>query len=174
MTDIDPELKYCPGCKEEYRAEILLCAGCQVELLSGKEFLEGNKSASLERDSRSMELSPGDELVTLRGGSLNDMKHLRTILAAERIPALLVSEDGSCGKGCCGSNFLLQVRLEDGQAALSVLADDFKRSTSLASHDLANADSVFDVEAANTTCPACGRVFETSATTCPDCGLCFG
>jgi len=174
MRDIVPELKYCPVCNDEYRAEIVMCAGCEVELMTGEQYLEMKSGRLRERENRSMELSVDDELVAIRSGSLIDMKQLRSLLAKEMIPSLLVSEDGGCAKGCCGSNFVLQVRLQDGQEALAVLADEFKRSTSLESHDLSNADAVFDVKAENITCPACGHSFAPTTTTCPDCGLCFG
>lgn len=174
MNEIDPELNYCPVCHDEYRAGIEKCAACGVELVDGVRFREMQSGEGRARETRSMELSVDDELVTLRSGSLSEMKQLSSLLAAEKIPSLLVSEDGSCGKGCCGATVILQIRMEDGQDALAVLAEDFKRSTSLESYDLTHAGAVFDSEAENTTCPACGHTFAPTTTTCPDCGLCFG
>ncbi|MCW5200967.1 hypothetical protein VU07_04100, partial [Desulfobulbus sp. F4] len=37
---IEPELKYCPKCGDEYRAEIIACAACAVSLISGREVIE--------------------------------------------------------------------------------------------------------------------------------------
>lgn len=174
MRDIDPELKYCPACNDEYRAEIVACAGCEGELITGEQYLEMKNDSLSERDNRSMELSADDELVQLRSGPLQEMKQMRSLLAKENIPSLLVGEDDGCGKGCCGANVILQVRLQDGQAAVNVFAEEFKRSTSLTSHDLSTVDSIFDEKAKNTSCPACGHSFSPTTTTCPDCGLCFG
>jgi len=174
IQDIDPQLKYCPVCHDEYRSEIVMCAGCDVELITGDQFVEMNSSSAQDRNDRSMELSVNDELVHLRSGPLNDMKKLASLLANEKIPSLLVSEDDDCGKGCCGTSVILQVRLNDGQDALAILADEFKRETSLSSYDLSNVDSVFDEKAENTTCPACGHSFAPTTMACPDCGLSFG
>lgn len=173
MTDIDPELKYCPVCNDEYRAEIVVCASCEVELLPGEKFIELKHGNVPERSNRSMELSPDDELVLLRSGSLLEMKQMRSLLAKEMIPSLLVNEDANCGKGCCGSNFLLQIRLQDSQDALAILARDFQQSTSLESYDVSNVDAVFDSTAEQTICPACGHSFAPTTLTCPDCGLHF-
>ncbi len=174
MFDIDPKLKYCPECKDEYRADFDNCASCDVQLIAGAMFIKILNGTVQKKAGRSMEISSEDELVTLRSGSLQDMKQLRALLKDESIPSLLVSEDDNCGKGCCGSNFFLQVRLQDGQEALAVLAHDFQRSTSLESHDLSNTQVVYDNSAKKTTCPACGHQFTPTTMTCPDCGLCFG
>ncbi len=174
MTDIDPELKYCPKCHDEYRAGIKMCAGCDVELITGVKFIDLNNDNLMNRKSHLPELLPDDKLVSLQSGSLQNMKNLCSILATEMIASLLVSEDGSCGKGCCGPNFLLQVRSQDSEAALAVLADEYKRSSSLESHDLSTIDTVFDADAADTICPACGHNFKPTTMTCPECGLCFG
>ena len=174
MTDIDPDLKYCPVCNDEYRAEFVLCAGCEIELMTGRQYIEMTGAGIQERESRSMDLSTDDELIQLRSGPLNEVKQLRSLLEKEHIPSLLVSKDGNCGKGCCGPSFLLHVRFEDGQAAMAILADEFRRTTSLMSHDLSTTDSVFDPDAETTFCPACGCSFSPTVMTCPDCGLCFG
>lgn len=174
MAVTDPLLKYCPVCHDEYRAEIKMCAGCEVELVTGQEFIALQQEGMREKNGRSMELSLDDERVNLRSGSLQNMKQLQLILAQEMIPSLLVGEDENCGKGCCGSVFLLQVRLQDSQEALRILKKEFEQSTSLQEHDLSNADAVFDQEAHMTTCPACGHCFAPSVLVCPDCGLEFG
>ncbi len=172
MRYIDPELKYCPSCDEEYRVEIELCASCNVTLLSGSERLAQEEAVQKQRASRSMTISNSDELASIRKGSLHDMKQLQTILANENIPSLLAGEAG-CGKGCCGTELYLQIKVSDGEEAMRVLADDFKEKTALDSHDLSTAHAVFDTGAENSTCPACGCVFSTRSPTCPDCGLCF-
>jgi len=174
MTDIDPELNYCPDCQDEYRADFDHCASCDVQLISGAMFIEIQKGHVEKKLERPTELSTEDDLVSLRSGSLQDMKQLRSLLAAEHIPSLLVSEDGGCSKSCCGSTFFLQIREQDAQDALAVLAHDFHKSTALHSHDLSNTQVVYDNNAGKATCPACGCQFTPTTMTCPDCGLCFG
>ncbi|PID72369.1 MAG: hypothetical protein CSB34_02440 [Desulfobulbus propionicus] len=69
---------------------------------------------------------------------------------------------------------LLQVREADIQEVMAVLEQEYMESTSLVDHDITNAGAVFDTNAAQATCPACGYQFSTDTLTCPDCGLCFG
>lgn len=174
MRYTDPDLKYCPQCDEEYRQEIVTCVSCNIELITGNEKLVMEEEAKIKKTSRSMKISSDDELANIRKGPLGDMKRLKALLAAENIPSLIAGEKGSCGKGCCGGGELyLQIKIADGQAAMEVLANEFKRTTALDSHDLSNIHAVFDTGAEKSTCPACGCTFATSSSTCPDCGLCF-
>lgn len=175
MRQRDPELKYCPVCDDEYRAEIKMCAACAVELVSGQEKLVTEEVLKQKKAARSMELSVDDELVNIRKGPLLEMKNLQRILVKEQIPSLIAGEKKSsnCGKGCCGTDMFLQIKREDGEEAMEVLARDFKRTTALDHHDLQHVQSIFDQGARQTICPACGFSFTTSNGTCPDCGLCF-
>jgi len=173
MRYTDPELKYCPQCDEEYRAEIESCASCNVELLSGTEKRAFEEAAQQKKDSRSMRITNDDELVNIRKGSLHDMKQLQKLLVAENIPSLLAGEGSSCGKGCCGGDLYLQIKRADGEETMRVLAQDFEEKTALSSHDLSNVHAVIDTRAEQSVCPACGFSFSPSTSTCPDCGLCF-
>jgi hypothetical protein len=174
MRYTDPDLKYCPRCDEEYRAEIVTCASCNVALITGIEKLAVEQDKAVKLASRSMELSSDDQMADIRKGPLSEMKHLQAVLAARKIPSLIGGEKGGCGKGCCGGGEVyLRIRIEDGQEAMAVLAHEFKRTTSLDSHDLSNIHAVYDRGAEQTTCPACGFIFSTESSTCPDCGLCF-
>jgi hypothetical protein len=172
MRYTDPDLKYCPQCDEEYREEIITCVSCTVELITGSEKLVMEEVAKTKLASRSMEISADDELANIRKGPLADMKYLQGLLASENIPALVAGDKGNCGKGCC-EDFYLHIKMADGDDAMEVLAQEFKRTTALDSHDLSNIHAVFDTGAAKTACPACGCTFSTSESTCPDCGLCF-
>jgi len=173
MRYTDPDLKYCPQCDEEYREEMVICASCNVELISGSEKLAMEEEEKARKAARSMDISSDDELANIRKGPLADMKHLKNVLAAENIPSVIAGEKSSCGQGCCGGELYLQIRVADGNAAMEVLANEFKRTTALESHDLSNVHAVFDTGAAQSTCPACGCTFSTTSPTCPDCGLCF-
>lgn len=96
---IDPDMRYCPSCGDEYRADITTCAGCQVELVSGAEKLAEAKRQVKDFTSRSMEIGAGDPRVAVRGGKLRDLKPYQLLLAKERIPSLLTGEAGDCRKG---------------------------------------------------------------------------
>lgn len=170
---IDPEMNYCPACEVEYRGDINTCPSCNVQLLTGAEKIEQLQMQNSSQNVRSMELSPGDELVSIRKGPLKDMKMLQKVLVAERIPSILAGDEASCGKGCCGPEMYLQIKSEDIDVAAEVLARDFVRSTALNITDLKHADVVFDEQAKETVCPACGCRFSPTVGACPDCGLCF-
>lgn len=170
----DPELKYCPVCDEEYRADIKMCAACAVELILGREKIAVEDVLAQKKATRSMELSVDDDLVNIRKGPLLEMKNLQQILVREHIPSLIAGEKkSSCGKGCCGTELYLQIRREDGEEAMEVLVREFTRTTGLDHHDLSHVQSVYDERARQTVCPACGFSFSTSNGICPDCGLCF-
>jgi hypothetical protein len=173
VNGIDREMYYCPTCGDEYRPGIARCVSCAVPLVSGHEKLEqlAREQENLAR--RSMELSPEDELVNIRKGTLNDMKYLRKVLTEERIPSLIAGDGPGCGRGCGGPEMFLQIKEKDVDAALAILAKDFIKSTALDSHDLSNAQAVFDHQAAETQCPACGCRFSPTVGACPECGLSF-
>ena len=174
MRYIAPDLNYCPQCDEEYREDFKTCATCKVSLLSGTERLAVEEKEKLKIASRSMDISPDDELANIRKGALGEMKQLQAVLGAASIPSLLAGDESSCGTGGCrGKEMYLQIKVSDGNDAVEVLAEEFEKTTALSSHDLSKAHAVFDTGVAKSNCPACGCRFSTSSTACPDCGLCF-
>ncbi len=172
MRYIDSELNYCPQCDEEYRSDFATCASCNITLISGTDRLALEENQKKKLSERSMDISPDDELANIRKGPLGEMKQLQAVLGAQSIPSLVAGEKSNCGSGC-GTEMFLQIKTADGEAAVEVLAQEFKRTTSLESHDLSKINSVFDTGASKTNCPACGCKFSTNSKTCPDCGLCF-
>lgn len=171
---IDPECKYCPSCNEEYRAEIVLCADCGIELIGGEEMLEKERAVKARKKARKGDITPDDDIVSIHKGQLADLKVLEKELARENIGVLLSGDESSCGKGCCSSSFFLQVRREDARDAVEVVQQYIDRTTAISHHDLTCAEHVYNPQAGTAVCPACGFTFETSTSTCPDCGLCFG
>ncbi|MFH1021133.1 MAG: hypothetical protein V1782_11080 [Pseudomonadota bacterium] len=169
---IEHDLKYCPKCREEYRQEAETCATCALPLVLGADLAAMEKGGA--RRNRKGALTPDDQLVVIFQASLADLKHLKVLLDGERIGAMISKEGGGCASGGCAPKFQLQVRQEEVQDALQVLAEEHRRATVLAEHDAAHAEAVFNPEAEEAVCPACGFAFATTTTTCPDCGLCFG
>jgi len=180
MKDIDPELKYCPECNDEYRAEITRCAGCEVELLTGEELTEQLEARRKKLESRSLEISPDDDLVPIRRGGLPGMQHLAQLLEKENIGSLLVGDMNTCAKdrfGNTGSHpttYDFQVRSEDAAEALHIIEAEHRKETHLDHHDNTNGDFIFNHAAQVAKCPACGHTFPTSENACPDCGLVLG
>ena len=171
---IDPDLKYCPECNDEYRAEIEKCAVCCVDLITGLQKIAMEEERQKILEGRSTDLSPDDDLVAIRRGSLADMRHLSDLLNGENIGTLLAGDDNTCGQGCCPSVYNLLVKREDGMDALHIVEEEHKRATGLAQHEGVNGDAVFNPHANEAQCPACGHLFPTTQTKCPDCGLSFG
>jgi hypothetical protein len=171
---IDPQLKYCVQCNDEYMPQRETCGVCGMKLLSGQEMLAREEARKRKLSNRASRITAADDVVPIRQGPLQDMKHMEALLQSEGIPALLIGDESSCGKGCsCATSFLLQVRREDVQDALMMLAEEFRRTTALDSHDITYADSVFNPLAPEVICPACGHRFPPAAGSCPDCGLQF-
>lgn len=166
---IDPELNYCPDCKDEYRSDFSTCAACQKDLISGADLLAAETSNESEVPD-SAEISGDDTLIVLQKGSLLDMKNMKRILGEATVPAILTKDDN---KGCCGVDMYLHIRLQDKDRAVAVLNSEFEKTTELHQYDLSTADAVFDQGASMTTCPACGYEFMPSSSACPDCGLQF-
>ena len=169
MNMIDPELKYCPDCKDEYRSDFSICAACQKELISGADLLATDSKKEPEVQA-SVEITADDTLVVLQRGSLLDMKNMKRILVKASVPAILTKDDN---KGCCGVEMYLHIRLQDKERAVAVLNSEFEKTMALHQYDLSTADVVFDQGAAMTICPACGYEFMPTSSACPDCGLQF-
>lgn len=170
---IDPELKYCPRCKDEYRAEIVACAACEVPLISGVEMQARQWAGAERRTTRKGELRDDDELVSVRRGPLPEMRAYELVLQREGIATMLAGDQKSCGKNCCPSNFDLVVRREEAAEAVQLIAAEIRRTAPLDGPGGSHHEAVFHDEAAETVCPACGHRFPTGPE-CPDCGLCFG
>lgn len=171
---IEPHLKYCPHCRDEYRAEIATCASCQRTLLTGREMQDLVRQIFPNGTRRSMAIKADDDLTTILQGPLLQLKQVQALLSRHKIPSLLVNEDGTdCNKGCCGPTVVLQVKADDLEAAVHILQQEHVRSTGLAGHDHSHVGAVYDIRAEEATCPACGFVFPTSESACPDCGLQF-
>ncbi len=171
---VDPDLKYCPECHDEYRAEIIRCAACGIELITGVQKIALQEAQQKKLQEKNVELNPDDDLVVIRRGPLPDMRHLVELLQSENIATLLAADEKTCGKGCCPSVYDLLVKRDDGMEALHILEEEHRRTTGLADYDFSAADSVFNPEAGEACCPACGFSFPTTETTCPDCGLSIG
>jgi hypothetical protein len=166
---IDPELKYCPDCKDEYRSDFSTCAACNKELISGADLLAADVDKKPKNQS-SLEITGDDTLVVLQKGSMLDMKNMKRNLAGASVPAILTKDDN---KGCCGVEMYLHIRMQDKDRAIAVLNSEFEKTTELHQYDLSTADAVFDQGANMTICPACGYEFMPTSSACPDCGLQF-
>lgn len=172
--NIEPDLNYCPQCADEYRAGITTCAACGIELLSGAQMQALHESRTRKKSSRSLTILPDEPLTPVRKGPVLQMKELQAYLLRHGLPSLAVKESAACcTTGCRGGELLLQVRTADLPEVMTALEQEYRQSTGLSDHDTSLAGAVYNTQAAEAVCPACGFRFSTSSTTCPDCGLCF-
>ena len=171
---MEPHLKYCPQCGDEYRTEIVLCAACGLELVSGADIISAASAVEAERCGQGDGgvILEHDRLIALQRGGILDMKQLKNLLEKAAIPALLAKEDG-CRGGCGGPEVLLQVREQDGERAVALLRKEFDRTTAINDYVVGSAEAVFALDSSRVLCPACNCEFTPDGPSCPDCGLCF-
>lgn len=177
---VEPDLKYCPQCDDEYRAEIEKCAACGVVLITGRQKIEIEEARRKKLETRANDLSPDDELVPIKRGNLPYMRHLASLLHIEKIGTMLQGDMSTCGKDRFGNTiptpttYDLLVKMEDAREAWHIIEEDHRKTTGVGQQDSPNADSIYNPEAGEACCPACGHTFPTTETACPDCGLSFG
>ncbi len=169
---IDPTMRYCVNCDDEYMPQIEKCGVCGSVLLSGTELLARKQGRESILAARLGDLTPSDEIITIYKGKVDEVKRIERLLKAENIGTLIVGDENTCGQGCCGGSVELRVRVQDGRDALAIIERDLDETTNMHEHK-AFADHGYNQQAGEHTCPACGTVFPTTETTCPDCGLCF-
>ncbi len=169
------DLKYCVQCGDEYRAEFSHCAVCDCELVPGPRKKAETSGDTGGRDEKDLHISPTDELLIMRRGSLAEMKNVQRLLKQKFVGSLLAEDLSGQGSGCCNSKiFKVSVKKADAAYGQEILAEDFKRTTALDDHDFQHGtEVVFDQRSSLARCPACGCSFQPEDRACPECGLCF-
>lgn len=94
MMRYDADLKYCPTCRDEYRAEVESCATCKITLLTGREMADFVGQIQAARAKRRGDLTADDDIVTIHKGALGDLQRLAELFAAENIGMAIVSDAG--------------------------------------------------------------------------------
>lgn len=173
FRSIDPDLKYCPSCREEYRPEILACGECGRQLLTGVE-LQARLGEQGHGPRAKAVITADDPLTPVRQGPVLMIKELQSFLERQGLPSLAVKEgDGACNSGCRGPELLLLVRTVDLPEVAAALEEEHRLSTGLEQHQISRAGIVYDARDEQAVCPACGCCFSSRFAVCPDCGLCF-
>lgn len=166
---MEKDLKYCPVCRDEYRAEITHCAACAEVLIFGADLMTSSTSLK-SRPRTPADITERDILAPLQMGKLLDVKRLKSVLMKSGIPSVIIREE-NCGGGCCGPDMVLQVRMEDLETAQELLHREHLSSTGLKAEDLEHGEVRVDPDGGFTKCPACGGRFLPQGPACPDCGL---
>lgn len=100
FDSVEPDLKYCLHCGEEYRADILTCATCNRELVSGKE-VEAMLARQQQRSAQLSRAITSDEpVVAIKKGPAMQIKQLQAYLMDHAIASLVAADSGAPqGKG---------------------------------------------------------------------------
>ncbi len=98
---IEADLKYCPKCKDEYRADIELCADCGVVLITGTDMLTIKNQTNIRKNSRLGDILPGEDIVPVHKGALNELKDIEKELKRENIGVIINKEGGGSCSGSC-------------------------------------------------------------------------
>lgn len=104
---------------------------------------------------------------------LNDAKSLQDDLKADGVELVLNHNEQTCTRGCTVTVEVLGYE-KDLEAISKKYHENYQKLAEGHSVNWEVANSVFDPNASEATCPACGHNFSTSMTECPDCGLVVG
>lgn len=112
------------------------------------------------------------ELIPIGVMGLEDAKNFQKKLKDQGIEIALNHDDASCTRGCAVT-VELRAREQDLPQIQQVFSEEYKKT--LDGHDVnfEQMGAVFDPQASEVTCPACGHRFKPTGSECPDCGLMF-
>ena len=111
--------------------------------------------------------------VPIGGANIHEAERIRGRLGAIGIAVELAVSPGDCNSGGCGIRAEIWASQADLPRIASFFAEERRRQEAGLSYDPEVIAQVFDVDAAEATCPACATRFATTQRECPDCGLSF-
>jgi hypothetical protein len=99
-------------------------------------------------------------------------QRIKHALGREGFEIAVIHNRLTCSKGCSTDVEVWAAKADAEDIMLALKSQRYSEWISNG-YDPSLADSVFDAEAPEATCPACGTVFLPKLGKCPDCGLCF-
>ncbi len=102
-----------------------------------------------------------------------EAQHLKNSLAKHGFEIAVIHNHASCNKGC-SPQVEVWANSEDVTDILQTVSAAQRAEWAGNGYDAELANQVFDPDASEATCPACGTKFSPTQASCPDCGLCFG
>lgn len=151
---------FCPDCHDEYRAGIVRCAACQVDLV--EELGDGEPAAPQPEGVDAA--SAAERLVEYCGFlSLEDARRARDTLRRERVPYEIVIRDAVTDdpRSTPPEEFWLRVPVRHVRRVAELLGVDDDEAPAAESDDQALA------------CSDCGREVGADESFCPHCGARF-
>lgn len=112
------------------------------------------------------------EQVKLAVFPLDDAKTLQLKMKDKDVEIILNHNEQTCTRGCAVTVEVICWD-KDVEQVMTVLKSDYEKQ--LEGHEVnwEAMNAVFDPNAEEATCPACGTKFAVAGTECPECGLCF-
>lgn len=154
---------FCPECRSEFRAEIVFCQSCEVDLVAALE------SEDLFTSIQKMEATLAEvALVPVVMGNPPELRRLQEGLYRERLPSVLAN----AGEGAYTPGTAAQLYLMAPEEDLPKIADYITRTNQESLHREGVVEEVSLGQISS--CPACGSDAPTEAAECPECGLMLG
>ncbi len=113
------------------------------------------------------------ELLALGVLGLNEAKNLKAKCDKEGVELILNHNDASCSRGCAVTVEVL-IKPQDIEVFSKIQGEEYSKMLEGMDVNFNQINSVYDPNANEATCPACGTVFSTQLAECPECGLNFG
>lgn len=114
-----------------------------------------------------------EERVQIGAANIHEAERIKGHLSARGVMVDLAVSPGDCSGGACGIKAEIWARVADLKAVAAYFADEHQKRHAGLEFDPELVGQVFDRDAGEATCPACGTKFATSQDECPDCGLSF-
>lgn len=112
-------------------------------------------------------------MILLGIAEFGEAKRIQYCLEERGVGVRLRSDPETCGTGGCKPKVELWGLSKDVEAVRKFFLEEKTRALEGLEFDPALEEAVFDPDAAEALCPACGTKFPTSLKECPDCGLVF-
>lgn len=113
------------------------------------------------------------EEVLLGVMNLQEAKNHQIRLKEQGIIIHLKSNEKTCTTGCKVTVEVWGLE-KDSEQLMKYFRDDYMKHVMGHEPNVEYLSQVFDANASETICQACGANFATTLSECPDCGLCYG
>lgn len=113
------------------------------------------------------------ERIHIGSANIHDAERLKGRMLEAGVRVDLAVSPGDCSGGACGIKAELWVDAGDLPKVQAFFAEEHRRTHAGLEFDPEIVSQVYDADAAEATCPACGTRFATTHQECPDCGLSF-
>jgi hypothetical protein len=165
-------MKVCSKCGDEFRADVLMCTRCHIELSNPHE---------LQSAVQASKMSPHEQLagvptVPLMEGTLDSCREIERALLSANIPVVLESRKAQ-GPQNLGSaqqtRYAIIIAESDIPNAAGVLQNQFAAMVAREGTGAFVTEAI-DLSALEITCPACGHQGALDEGRCADCELFLG